>query len=81
MNEPKLLIKTADTKMRKKTNQVAKDFFQNIKAKKSVCWQKYDIIKKQVKTNIAPYFFLTAICLPHSQIWAIIEGTASLNRS
>ena len=29
---------------------------------------------------LIPFFFLTAIWLPHDQIWAIIEGTASLTQ-
>ena len=31
-------------------------------------------------THMDRYFFLTAIWLPHGQLWAIIEGTASLTR-
>ena len=35
---------------------------------------------KGIKKSTEEEFFLTAICLSHSQPWVILEGTASLSQ-
>ena len=40
----------------------------------------FNFIKKYIDSVHEKITFLTAIWLPHCQLWAIIEGTASLIR-